>query len=251
MAGPLTTLVNRTIGFRRRRHLFIVGCGHSGTSLLLALLGNHPKIHAISGESRAFLLSSRKRLKLFWQWSREMAENSAELIAEKTPKHVLCTSAIRGAFPNAVVIGIVRDPRDVVASLLKRKDSVDTAIGRWLGDNSELLKAKSEGRVSHVLRYEDLIENPEREIRAILDLIELDYAEGMLDPSSRPKRWYSEEVSHPGRYDAATHNQYRNWQINQPIFDGRGAWRSELSDEQAARVVQQTRLLARELGYPD
>jgi hypothetical protein len=37
------------------RPVFIVGCGHSGTTLLTAMLDSHPQMHAYPGESNVFL----------------------------------------------------------------------------------------------------------------------------------------------------------------------------------------------------
>jgi hypothetical protein len=35
----------------------------------------------------------------------------------------------------------------------------------------------------------------------------------------------------------AQHRQYRNWQINQPLFDGRGKWKRMTSEEK--RMVKE------------
>ena len=38
----------------RLRPIFIVGCGHSGTTLLAAMMDSHPNIRAFPDESGAF-----------------------------------------------------------------------------------------------------------------------------------------------------------------------------------------------------
>jgi hypothetical protein len=45
------------------------------------------------------------------------------------------------------------------------------------------------------------------------------------------------------------HLQRRAWQIQQPIFDGRGRWRSELSDDQVGLVREYLTAAFEELNY--
>ena len=53
--------------------IFIVGCGHSGTSLLKKLLGNHSNIYDIKEESGIFFhplgLDKETRAKIYKLWS--------------------------------------------------------------------------------------------------------------------------------------------------------------------------------------
>src|SRR5436190_13903882 len=69
--------------------IFIVGCGHSGTSLLLAILGAHSRIFAAPFESRIAKKATwrfRAGMRKFERWA---IANGKIRWAEKTPGHIL------------------------------------------------------------------------------------------------------------------------------------------------------------------
>jgi tetratricopeptide (TPR) repeat protein len=51
--------------------IFVVGCGHSGTSVMLALLGNHPSFYPIPYESAVFLQSLSKIEEVMQSWDQD------------------------------------------------------------------------------------------------------------------------------------------------------------------------------------
>ena len=57
--------------------IFIVGCGHSGTSIMLALLDAHSKIEVIPDESWVFFRNILKRIYLLRKWDTISAKTSA------------------------------------------------------------------------------------------------------------------------------------------------------------------------------
>ena len=57
----------------------------------------------------------------------------------------------------------------------------------------------------------------------------------MLRYFEQPQLWFGVKEKRPGSVeDGKEHNLLRNWQINQPIFDGRNQWIGKLTDEQVA-----------------
>lgn len=71
-----------------------MGCGHSGTSLLLRLLGAHSKIHPIAGETGIFMLNSDNNIainKKLKQFDKEAKQNNAHYWAEK-PQNTFISS---------------------------------------------------------------------------------------------------------------------------------------------------------------
>ncbi|MEM9701334.1 MAG: hypothetical protein AAF907_02670, partial [Planctomycetota bacterium] len=64
-----------------------------------------------------------------------------------------------------------------------------------------------------------------------------------------PKRWYDVKITKPHSASGHDHNRLRNWQINQPLFDGRGKWKTLTSDEYEA-VNRIAEPLLQEYGYP-
>ena len=53
----------------------------------------------------------------------------------------------------------------------------------------------------------------------------------LLDYHKTEHRWYSDKIEKPEAIKThEDHNTNRNWQINQPIFDGRGRWLAEMTE---------------------
>jgi len=80
------------------------------------------------------------------------------------------------AYPDAVMIHVVRDPRDRHASMMHhrggRRSGVLGSIAVWA--NSARLAARNAARFPGrylVVRYEDLVADPEQQLRRILDLV--------------------------------------------------------------------------------
>jgi hypothetical protein len=53
----------------------------------------------------------------------------------------------------------------------------------------------------------------------------------MVNYHEESKKYYADELKKPDDI-SENHAQYRNWQINQPIFDGSGRWEKELDVEE-------------------
>jgi hypothetical protein len=228
--------------------VFIVGCGHSGTTLLLAVLGAHSRIYAVPEETFVAYSAGRRRfrrwLRRFDRWT--VAAGKRRWV-EKSPKHIHRVRQILGWCPQARVLLMVRDGRDVTASIKARKGTAEEGISRWVEDN---LAGKAYWDHPNVLvvKYEELVADFRGTCGKILGFIGEDYEEGMRDYHATPKKWYSEKIAKPSTAFGDNHDQHRNWQINQPIFDGRGRWK-ELSEEELATVNRVGGSLLAELGY--
>ncbi len=208
-------------------HTFICGCGHSGTSLLANMFASHPRIHIPLTETNCFLVRSQARVG--WKALRAEARASGrEHFAEKTPRHVRRIPLIRRLVPGARFILMVRDGRDVAASFIRRKGSAEFGARRWLADN-RLVRAEENAADTHVLRYEDLIADPAAALRGVAEFAGFDFAPEMLRYHETERLWFGVEETRRGTgQEGVEHALLRNWQINQPIFDGRGAWRDLL-----------------------
>ena len=221
--------------------VFIVGCGHSGTSLLLAILGSHSKICAIPEETDIaynYITNTPVLSKEAGQMIRyfdllTISENKRRWV-EKTPKHIHSIPLLRKLIPGCKFMIILRDGRDVACSLEARCGSLEDGIGRWINDNRAGETFWKDADV-HVLKYEDIIENVGETIRGALNFLGEDFEEQMLHSHEKPKYYYSHKIEKPPDDSPAHHAQYRNWQINQKLFDGRGKWK-QLSDEEKAII---------------
>jgi LPS sulfotransferase NodH len=134
--------------------VFLVGCPRSGTTWLQKLLASHPRIRS-GEESHFFSLYVGPQLRA-WKSQKTYHFNSGkghaagppayfreeefldilrnyllellkpvvnclqpdELFLEKTPSHALFISEIKALLPESRFIHLLRDPRDVVASLM-------------------------------------------------------------------------------------------------------------------------------------
>lgn len=147
---------------------------------------------------------------------------------------------------------MVRDGRDVTASVGRRhRGDFEAGVSRWVNDTGICLAQR--GRPdSHIQRYEDLVADPARAIRGICEFLGVPYADQMLDYHREQHLWFGRKsVVHGTGIGSGEHEDLRNWQVNQPIFDGRGRWKTELPDEYVERFRHgRARELMDAFGYP-
>jgi hypothetical protein len=103
--------------------------------------------------------------------------------AEKTPTNVYAFAAIARSVPSVPLIHVVRDGRDVVASLLRRGYSVFRAASRWLFDTAAGLQARAHASYREV-RYEELVTAPERVLRCLFTGLGLEFEPEILESTS-------------------------------------------------------------------
>ena len=141
---------------------------------------------------------------------------------EKTPRHLLMLETLRELWPDARIVRIVRDPRDVALSLVRMPFATDSVIANLIRvDHDDRISrrfvASDQGTLS--LRYEDLLARPEVELRRICDFIGEDFDPDML--ASRGE----------GGAVAAEHEWWKA-SVSGPIDPSRiGRWRSEMAPE--------------------
>ena len=104
---------------------------------------------------------------------------------EKTPQHTLCWRTISAGFPGLQVIHLVRDGRDVALSYRTAffgPKHIYPLARRWL----EYLSAAEEARATLgdqaflQVRYEDLVSDPELELRRICSFLGEEFVPSML-----------------------------------------------------------------------
>lgn len=154
---------------------------------------------------------------------------------EKTPRHALITEELCEWYPDASIIHLVRDPRDVVASFLQLPWSDHNVLGNahlWLRFN--LAAWRSQHRPKYLLvHYEQLVTQPEQELRRICTSIGEDYSPIMLVPNHDP-------------------TADRPWlrRAEEPVNTGRlGKWRDQLSADQVALIEWLVRPHMETFGY--
>jgi hypothetical protein len=121
----------------------------------------------------------------FYDFSKRMKkiilENTGKKFwAEKTPENIYTIKYFINEFQNSKIVHIVRDPRDVVLSLMKRGFSLEEAGDIWLSSVSSIQPFVDNKNI-YEIRYEDLVLNPEREIKKLCIFLELEYEETLLE----------------------------------------------------------------------
>jgi hypothetical protein len=253
-AGNINQWLLYNSGKSQNPPIFIVGCGHSGTSLLLSILGVHSRIYAIPEETclafdyDADQPRSRTATELFlWTLDSQAIHAGKMRWVEKTPKHICAIGTLLRLRPEARIIIIIRDGRDVALSLLQRHGNLRQGIDRWVNDNRAGEAFWKHPNVYKVL-YEDLIGNFEATIRKLVHFLGEDYEEQLAHYYETPKFYYSKKIEKPSDEFADNHNAYRNWQINQPLIDSRGKWKKfSEEDKQLIKDVAGDMLI--EYGY--
>ncbi len=249
--GALFALAVLEKGFQVPGPLFLVGCGHSGTSATLRVLAKAPKLHAIENESRLFLFRRPGVLRefLFLVSKRGFsklrdasfqARKQGGVWVEKTPRHIHFIDRIKFWIPNSRFIAVWRDPLDVIPSLMARGIGLEEALGRWVEDNSELIQMTRQGRRILVIRFEDLIEFPERTVEVVNAYIGLSADSGVPVPGiqAAPEHLPSREK----------HAARRTAQMAVGLFDSRGSSARTLSSATAIYIRKRTDSLVAELG---
>jgi hypothetical protein len=102
-------------------------------------------------------------------------------------QRILLTAQLYG--PNLPVVHVVRDVRDVMASFrdLGWAQGVPEGLVRFWVANNLLVQASvpRQGSPYLLVRYEDVVADPEREFRRICGLLEVDWDPAMIDDERR------------------------------------------------------------------
>lgn len=227
----------------------ISGCGHSGTTLTATVLGTHKNLLLIPTETRMFLDESYDINNfIFNNYS-----GKETMVIEKTPNHVYVLDKIKKEYPDAKFILNIRDPRDIVSSLYNRFEDWNKSIDRLKKDFEYIKKFYPFG---HLVKYEDIVNNFEDTFIDICKYINMDFDENMLEYYKYAPNWYG--VENPKDSDGkdkvyknniSNHETRRSWQVKQPLFDGTGRWKKELSSSQIDDVVKNVGEVANFFGY--
>jgi tetratricopeptide (TPR) repeat protein len=220
--------------------VFVCGMPRSGTTLVEQILGGHPEVF-VAGEI-GMLSSVMQRLKA---WERHLgsgldypecihhftAEQSykfaeqvladlrrydcnARYIVDKLPHNFENIGLLRLLFPNAPVIHVLREPRDVAVSnyfinyqakfggMGFAYDLSD--IGHQLVDYQHLNAHWDEtlGKPVLTMRYEDVVDDTQGAARKMLNYLELDWTDEVLNHQNLERSVKTASI----------------WQVRQPIY---------------------------------
>ncbi|MGY8917437.1 MAG: sulfotransferase family protein [Flavobacteriales bacterium] len=127
-------------------------------------------------------------------------ENSASISCEQTPKNMYYLEEILSHFPNAMVINLVRDQRDVLlsqknkwkrkflgASAIPLSEAIRSFVNYhpllmskvWASSLQHTKKYKNHNRVK-IVKFEELVSNSEETIKKVCSFLDIDFQEEML-----------------------------------------------------------------------
>lgn len=129
---------------------------------------------------------------LFEEILRQCAlDRKCPIFLEKTPGHVRHLPLLREFYPQCKVIAMVRHPVESVGSMLAQKplhagdwrlryvSGIRQLARHWVAHCEPILRHKD--LVDCVIRYEDLVQNLEAEVRRACDVIGVPFGAGMLN----------------------------------------------------------------------
>lgn len=162
---------------------------------------------------------------------------------DKTPRYVEYVGVLAEVFPEALFIHIIRDGRNVACSYLDAEwgpGSVEEAAQMWV---YRVTAGRTGGarlgpdRYMEV-RYEDLVERTESEIRGVCDFIDLSF-------HPRMERYFERA----DELRTGEHRPHRHQRLSLPPTKNLRDWRSELSADDVKKYEQIAGPLLGELGY--
>jgi len=219
---------------------FVVGCGHSGTTLTASRLGNHADVYVVGYETYAFkplngLYCSKQ---IAEGWLVAAGQVNKNMVIEKTPKHVHCADRIWRIFPGARIIGIVRNPLDNCSSLKERFGSIEYAVWRWIEDNRALYRIAAESRVK-LVTYEELTRDPEAVLSDICKFLGLRWDSRILSVG---------ETAYANALNTGV-KALREAQVSSPITSKSKRCLKNMNENEVAYVNTSTKKIARAFGY--
>ncbi|MEM9992262.1 MAG: sulfotransferase [Bacteroidota bacterium] len=168
---------------------------------------------------------------------------------EKTPRHIHHLAKIWRVYPDAKIILLVRDGRDVACSIKKRYGSFEKGVTRWLADN-EAARPFWQHSQLYQLRLEDLQQQTEVSLRKLCEFLGISFEETMLQFHEKKRFFYAPHISYSdGQTGEEQHAQRRNWQINQPLKSTTARWMSEMTEAEKMYFKREAQYLLEEFGY--
>jgi hypothetical protein len=147
-------------------------------------------------------------------------------------------------YPDARIVHMVRDPRDRYASVRRRhgrdEAQLASATGRWLGSTRSAVRNLDRFPAGYlVVRYEDLVGDPEATVRDVCGFLGEDFDEEMLAMGGVPEH-----------RDTGGNGSFGDIAPGTISTSGVGRFRTVLSLEEVAFIERMTGPLLTRLGYP-
>jgi hypothetical protein len=173
-----------------------------------------------------------------------MGKNDVRLISDKNPQYCLFVKELLTTFPEAKFIFITRDYRDQVNSMLNvnfEAKIVASLAYRWKYIHSTVLQyQRLYPERFYLLKYEELIQDVEKHLKAICQFLPIAYEPGMLKSQERAQ-FYTENKTL-----VSDHHQT----LQSPIQkEAKEKWKKEMKDFHVRQCDQIMGTVGKKLGY--
>src|SRR3954447_5913493 len=181
--------------------VFVLSTVRSGSTLFRVMLNSHSKIHAphelhlrtlrvhiereYAERSVELLGLGVKQLEyLLWDriLDRELRRSGKSVIVDKTPGNAWAWKRLRECWPKARYIFLLRHPVAVARSLdAAMPERGFEANVREVASYAKGVESARQALPGLTIRYEELVTEPERWMRAVCTFLDLPYEQAMLD----------------------------------------------------------------------
>ena len=250
----------------------VFGCARSGTSILGELIAAHPQVKYVfeahdvwnaadMGENESHRLTaaqaSPSTMRGIRQWFQQQCDGT-RLLVEKNPRSVLRIPLIREVMPEARLVHIVRDGRDVACSMVpgcggsrwehlkppswqelsRREHGAVRCAFAWK-EIMDIALADLADQPHLQVRYEDLVRRPRATARSVMEYLRLEWTPSIAD--------FCEYISNDtaGTYQAKHQLHWSRADHRERI----GRWRENLTVEEQRTINDMLAPLLDRLGY--
>lgn len=248
--------------------VFVVGCQRSGTTMLRLILDSHSRISC--GPETRFLEDLERVVGQDWnrlsqygftqeEWLQRIsaffggiqqdyaASRGKARWADKSPRYAMKLDFVLRVFPDAQVVHVIRDGRDVAVSHRKR-------FGYWSCVKSTVKwpryvrTARDAGAALppdryHEVRYEDLVSDQEKTLRGLMDFLGEQFEPEMMD-------FERHQHDVPERYHRQAEARRQTQGTDDAVYSSRvGSHRRELDPLVRTLLWFTGRRTLKQLGY--
>jgi len=187
--------------------IFIIGFPHSGTSVLTSIFKDHPLVANWTEASEVWEPYWEENLqddeydkltpkyekdvkqvdimRISDAFNRFLKSQKKDRILNKNPRNTVRINYIKKIFPDAKIVHIIRDGREVVNSLTRNTDgsTIEKICERWINSINEVKSQSSKILKSdfYEMYYEDFCDNPKKNISKAYEKCELPLIEKQLN----------------------------------------------------------------------
>ena len=144
----------------------------------------------------------------------------------KFPVNIACTSTLVDWFPDCKVIHLVRDPRAIYTSMIKmsiKRSNIGILRKEFPAQLARLVYSSYQFRQTGavhrryagserylLLRFEDLVREPETIMRKMCSFVDIDFMQEMLNPPTGAGSNYDDKIESKKGFDAKTLDRWKD-----------------------------------------